>query len=122
MPFSEVLHDRRRIVADGSQLDTLLLKPLLCILQLDELRFAEGSPVRRPEEEQNCSVRSSQCLVGLIAVELVTRRKGRRLLANLQTNGGRNVRLVRRGPLRIRENQEAEEEHDRHAVFHSFSL
>jgi hypothetical protein len=31
---------------------------LFGILQLHELRFAEGSPIRRTEEEENCAVRS----------------------------------------------------------------
>ena len=63
VPVGKVLQDCRAIVADGSQLDPLLLKSLFRILQLDELRFAERSPISRTEEKKNCPVRSPQGLV-----------------------------------------------------------
>jgi hypothetical protein len=34
----------------------LRLKSLFCVLQLHELRFAEGSPVGRTEEEENSAL------------------------------------------------------------------
>ena len=63
VPVSKVLQDCRAVVADGSQLDPLLLKPFFRFLQLDELRFAERSPISGPEEEKNCPVHSPQGLV-----------------------------------------------------------
>jgi hypothetical protein len=50
VPISEVLEDLRTIVADRSQLDSLLFKPLFDILQLHELRFTEGSPIGGTEK------------------------------------------------------------------------
>jgi hypothetical protein len=50
VPLSEVLEDILAIVTDRSQLDFLLLKSLFGILQLHELRFAEGSPIGGTEE------------------------------------------------------------------------
>jgi len=46
MPLSEFLEYGFAVVTDGRQLDPLLLKPFSCCLQLDQLRFAEGSPIR----------------------------------------------------------------------------
>ena len=54
----KVLQDCGPIVADGSQLDPLLLKSLFCILQLDELRFAERSPIGGAKEKENSPLRS----------------------------------------------------------------
>ncbi len=46
MPLSEFLEYGVTVVTYGRQLDPLLLKPFSCCLQLDQLRFAEGSPIR----------------------------------------------------------------------------
>jgi hypothetical protein len=48
--FREILQDRRTIVTNRRQFQPLRFKFLFCILQLYELRFAEGSPVRGAEE------------------------------------------------------------------------
>ena len=56
VPLGEVLQDRRTIVANSRQLQSLRLKSLFCVLQLHELRFAEGSPVGRTEEEENSAL------------------------------------------------------------------
>ena len=45
MPVSEFLEYGFTVVTDGRQLEPLLLKPFSCCLQLDQLRFAEGSPI-----------------------------------------------------------------------------
>jgi len=58
--LGEVLQYGRAVVADRSQLDPMLLKSLFRVLQLDQLRFAEGSPVRRSEEKKYRSVGSAQ--------------------------------------------------------------
>src|SRR5215469_11632918 len=46
MPLSEFLEYGFAVVTDGRQRDPLFLKPFSCCLQLDQLRFAEGSPIR----------------------------------------------------------------------------
>ena len=58
MPICKILEDCRAVIAYGSDLDPLLLKALFRILQLHELRFAEGSPVGGAEEEENRAARS----------------------------------------------------------------
>jgi hypothetical protein len=47
---SKVLEDLVAIVTDGRQLDAALLETLFRILQLDQLRFAERSPIGGAEE------------------------------------------------------------------------
>src|SRR5206468_5480804 len=48
------------IVADTRQLDSLLLELCFGVLQLNQLPFAVGSPIRGPEEQQNRAMRSLQ--------------------------------------------------------------
>ena len=62
VPIGEVLQDCWTVVADRSQLDSLLLKSLFGILQLHELRFTERSPIGGAEEEKNRAVRPPQRL------------------------------------------------------------
>ncbi len=75
MPISEVLQDGPTIVANRGQFKSLRLKSLFCVLQLHELRFAEGSPVGRTEEEENSALRSLERLVGLFMTKLIGERK-----------------------------------------------
>ena len=49
-PTAEFGEDVRWVVADGRDSDALGLKFIYSILQLDQLRFAIGSPVRRTVE------------------------------------------------------------------------
>jgi len=49
----------------------LLLEALFRMLQLHELRFAEGSPVGGPEEEEYRAARSHQALVRLLMTKLI---------------------------------------------------
>ena len=58
MPLGEILQDGGTIVANRGQLKSLRLKSLLCVLQLHELRFAEGSPISGTEEKQNRTFRT----------------------------------------------------------------
>jgi len=71
MPVCKVLEDCRAVIANGSHLDPLLLEALFRMLQLHELRFAEGSPVGGPEEEENRAARSLQALVRLLMTKLI---------------------------------------------------
>src|SRR5713226_2282295 len=58
MPVGKILQYRRTVVTDRREFYALGFKSLLGILQLHELRFAKGSPIRGTEEEENCAVRS----------------------------------------------------------------
>ena len=108
MAVGVVLKDRLAIVADGCQLDALLLESWFGILQLDELRFAERSPIGGAEEQQDCAVRPFQRGVGLVAVKLIAQRKSRRLRPDGKTNGGSRGLLARRWLLRKPHSQDAE--------------
>ncbi len=88
VPIGEVLEDRLTVIAYGCDLDATCFEPLFRILQLDQLRFAEGSPIRRTEEKQNRPFRSLQCLNGLVMAKLVRRSEGRRFLSHLQSDCG----------------------------------
>jgi hypothetical protein len=50
------LEDFWRVVADRGQLDALFLESRDGALQLDQLPFAEGSPVGGTKEEKNGSL------------------------------------------------------------------
>src|SRR6266481_1498514 len=80
VPVGKVLQDHWTVITDRCELDALGLKPLLCVLQLHELRFAEGSPIRGTEEEKNGATRPLERLIGLLVPKLVTDGKRRRLL------------------------------------------
>ncbi len=86
MPLGEVLQNSWTIVANRSQLKSLRLKSLSCVLQLHELRFTEGSPIGRTEEKEDSALRSLERLVGLFVTKLIRQSKCRSLLADLQAN------------------------------------
>ena len=88
VPIGEVLEDRLTVIADGCDLDAICFEPLFRVLQLDQLRFAEGSPIGRTEEKQDRPVRPLQGLDGLVMAKLVPRSKGRRFLSHLQSIRG----------------------------------
>jgi len=71
MPVGKVLKNGWVVIADGSQLDPLLLKARFRVLQLDQLRFAERSPVGRAEEEENSAIVPLQACVGLLLTKLI---------------------------------------------------
>ena len=82
MPVGKKFQDCFRVVADRRQLDSLLFESWNCTLQLDQLPFAEGSPVGRAEEEKNGAVRAFQRIESLCTVKLVMNRKVRSLFAD----------------------------------------
>ena len=82
VPLREVLQYLWTVITDRRDLDALGLKSLFRILQLHELRFAEGSPIRGTEEEKNSAVRALERLIGLFVAKLVAQGQGRRLLTN----------------------------------------
>jgi hypothetical protein len=87
MPVSEFLEYSFTVVTDGRQLDPLLLKPFSCCLQLDQLRFAEGSPIRRTEKQQNGSIRSLQCFVRLLLTLLIAELECGNLASDFASDG-----------------------------------
>src|SRR5271154_5639071 len=62
VPVSKILQYRRTIVANSRQCKTVLRKLRLGALQLNQLRFAERSPVRRSEEQEDGPIGSTQRL------------------------------------------------------------
>ena len=82
VPVGKKLQDFFRVIADGRQLDPLLFESWNCTLQLDQLPFAERSPVGRTEEKKNGTVRAFQRIESLCPVKLVTNRKVRSLFAD----------------------------------------
>jgi hypothetical protein len=56
VPVSKISQNRLRIVAECRQPEALPLELFSCILQLDQLLLAEGSPIRRTEENQDQTV------------------------------------------------------------------
>jgi hypothetical protein len=86
VPLAKIHEDRWTIVAYCSQIEPLLHEPFLGVLQLHELRFAEGSPIGGTKEKENCPFWTLQCLVGLFVAELIRKGECRRLLADLEPN------------------------------------
>ena len=60
MAGGEEFQDFFGVVADGGQLDSLFFESLYGALQLDQLPFAEGSPVGGTEKKKDCAVRPFQ--------------------------------------------------------------
>jgi hypothetical protein len=58
----EVLQDCVAVVAYGGDSDAGFGKSLFGALQLNQLRFAKGSPIGRSKEQKNSSLRSAQRL------------------------------------------------------------
>jgi hypothetical protein len=71
----EEFQDFLGVIADGRELDALLFEPGVCALQLDQLPFAEGSPVGGTEKEEDCAVRAFQSFERLHVAEFVARGK-----------------------------------------------
>ena len=71
MPVSKVFQDFFRVIADGRQLDPLLFESRDGALQLDQLPFAERSPVRGAEKKKYGAVRSFQRFQSLYPAKLV---------------------------------------------------
>jgi hypothetical protein len=82
----EEFQDFLGVVADGRELDALLFESWECALQLDQLPFAEGSPVRGTEEKKNCAVRAFEGFEGLDAAELIAGGKVGGFLADVEAD------------------------------------
>jgi len=112
VPLGEVLQDSWTIVADRRQLNSLRLESLLCALQLHELRFAKGSPISGAEEKEDRALGPLESLVGVLLAELINHSKCRGLLADLQTDGGKNHLIAGPGDLAIRKGTQSHQEND----------
>ena len=84
--IGERFQDRHAVIADRSEFDPLFLESCLGVLQLDQLPFAVGSPIRGTEEEENRAVRALQAFQRLLPPELVGGGKFRRLLSDRKAN------------------------------------
>jgi hypothetical protein len=71
VPVGKVFQDFFRVIAEGRQLDPLLFESRDGALQLDQLPFAERSPVRGAEKKKYGAVCSFQHFQSLYAAELV---------------------------------------------------
>ncbi len=58
MPFRKIPEHRRAVVTDCRQPQACLPDPFQALLQLDELAFAVGSPIRGTEKHQHCAFRT----------------------------------------------------------------
>ena len=83
----EKFQDFLAVIADGGEFNALLFESRDCALQLNQLPFAERSPVGGTKKQQNRTVRPSQRVEGLHAAELIVRRKGGSLLTDGKSNG-----------------------------------
>jgi hypothetical protein len=82
----EKFQDFFRVIADSSQFDPLLLESRNRTLQLDQLPFAERSPIGETEKEKNGAVRAFQAIESLYPAKLVAKRKRRSLLTDRKAN------------------------------------
>lgn len=99
MPGGEILEDGRIVVTDGRKPDPAFCKFLSGVLQLDQLRFAKGSPISGTEKEEDGAVGSPERLIGLFVAELLNGGKGGRWPTGWQSNrrqDGRSCLLHRR--------------------------
>jgi len=88
----------------------LFLELLFLLFQLDELGFAEGSPVRRSVEEQHSPCRPPQRVKGLLSAALIKRLEKGNVAAHLkagleiliQLGEGSHSRTVLAGPTHTR--------------------
>jgi hypothetical protein len=78
------------VIADSGEFDPLFLESCFGALQLNQLPFAIGSPIRRTEKQENRAVRSFQAFQGLFLAELVASRECGRFLSNGEPNRNQN--------------------------------
>jgi len=86
VPVRKKFQDFFRVIADGRQLDPLFFKSWERALQLDQLPFAEGSPVSGTEKEKHGAVRAFEGIESLLAAKLVVKRKCGSLLTDRESN------------------------------------
>ena len=84
--IGKIFQDFFRVIADGRQLDPLFFESRDGALQLDQLPFAERSPVGGTEKEKNDTVRTLQAIESLHVAKLVMSRKSGSLLADPESD------------------------------------
>jgi len=82
VPVGKKFQDFLRVVADDRELDALLFESRNGALQLDQLPFAEGSPVGGTEKQKDRPVRFFESIERLYPSKLVVSRKSRSLLTD----------------------------------------
>jgi len=82
----KVPKDGLTIVANRGQLDAPVLELCFGILQLHQLRFAKGSPIRGTEEKDGRPLGTFQRFIGLFVAELIRQRKRGRPLPDFQAD------------------------------------
>jgi hypothetical protein len=87
----EILQYFLAVIADCRQFDPLLFKSCFCVLQLDQLPFAVGSPVGRAEKQKNGAVWSFQRIQALLLAKLVARRESGRLPPHCESNASERL-------------------------------
>jgi hypothetical protein len=90
----------------------LRFKSLFSVLQLHELRFAEGSPIGRTKKKKDSALRPFEGLVGLFMAELIEEGKRRSRSTDLQANRRRNCVIGGRVFLPARKSKESDKEKD----------
>ena len=86
VPVGKIFQDGCGVVADRRQLEALLFKLRNGALQLDQLPFAEGSPVGGAIEEKHRAVLALQAVESLHTAKLVGHGKSRSFLPDCQAN------------------------------------
>lgn len=86
LPLGKVFQDNLCVIADGCQANSLIFEPFCCLLQLNQLRFAIGSPIGGTKKQQNHPVFTGNCLIGLLMTELIGCLKRRCYLAFCDSN------------------------------------
>jgi hypothetical protein len=86
MPVGEKLQDFFGVITDGGKFDSLLYESRISILQLDQLPFAEGSPIGGAEKQEHGPIAALERVEGLHFAKLITHRESWSLLSDGQTN------------------------------------
>src|SRR6516225_3687925 len=86
VPIRKIFQDLLGVIADGCEFDSLLFESRDSTLQLNQLPFAERSPISGAKKEQNGPVRSLQCVQRLCTTKLVARRKSGSPLTYLESD------------------------------------
>src|SRR5690349_23185056 len=81
LPIHDTLEHPDRVIAGGRYTKALLPDRIQILFQLDELDFAERSPVRGTEEHEHRALRSHDGFESLVPAFLVLRGKSRDLPA-----------------------------------------
>jgi hypothetical protein len=82
LPVCKTLERPDRVIADGSDTESLLADRIQMLFQLDELDLAERSPIRGTEEHKHGPFRTHDGFESLVPALLIRRRKSGRRLAH----------------------------------------